>query len=200
MIKTMNVIKLNSRNRRPKVTLPPPPPLRLDLGAGQAKKSGFTGVDCLPFPGVDVVTDLRKEWPWKDGSVEEANSSHCLEHFDATERVHFFNELWRVLKPGGKCTIITPHWASCRAYGDPTHKWPPVSEFLWYYLKRDWRLTQAPHTDSQHNKEGFTCNFEVTWGYGLTPEVASRNQEYQQYAMAFLKEAISDMIATLVKV
>lgn len=195
----MNVIKLNSRNRRPKVTLPPPPPLRLDLGAGQAKKAGFTGVDCLPFPGVDVVMDLRKEWPWKDGSVEEANSSHCLEHFTAVERCHFFNELYRVLKPGAKTTLITPHWSSCRAYGDPTHQWPPVSEFLWYYLKRDWRMSQAPHTDAQHWPQGFNCNFEVTWGYSLEPGIAARNQEYQQMAIAYYKEACADMVATLTK-
>ncbi len=174
--------------------------IRLDIGSGPNGKPGFVHVDQIAFPGVDVCTDLRKEWPWKDGSVEEVHSSHCLEHFEATERVHFFNELFRVLKPGGKATIITPHWASCRAYGDPTHKWPPVSEFLWYYLKRDWRLTQAPHTDSQHNKEGFTCNFEVTWGYGLEPNVAARNQEYQQMAIQYYKEACTDMVATLTRV
>lgn len=196
----MKIVKLNSRNRQSKPLLPLPSEIiRLDIGCGQAKKAGFIGCDCLPFPGVDVVTDLRKEWPWKDSSVEEAHSSHCLEHFTGSQRVHFFNELYRVLKPAAKCTIITPHWASCRAYGDPTHKWPPVSEFLWYYLKRDWRLTQAPHTDIQHSKDGFSCNFEVTWGYGLEPNVANRNQEYQQMAIQYYKEACTDMVATLTK-
>jgi hypothetical protein len=113
------------------------------------------------------------------------------------ERIHFINELYRILKPGTKATIITPCWSSCRAYGDPTHKWPPVSEFAFFYWKKDWRIANAPHTDATHLKGGFTCDFQVTWGYSMNPEVAMRNQEYQQYAMSFLKEATMDTIATL---
>lgn len=172
-------------------------PIRLDLGCGPGKKPGFIGVDQTAFPGVDVVMDLLGTWPWLDNSVEEAHSSHCIEHFDAMGRVHFLNELYRVLKPGAKCTLIAPHWSSCRAYGDPTHKWPPVSEFAFFYWKKDWRMVNAPHSDAQHLKGGFACNFDVTWGYSLNPEVAQRNQEYQQYAMTFLKEAVMDVIATL---
>jgi SAM-dependent methyltransferase len=177
----------------------PADPLSLDLGSGPNGKPGFLHVDQTSFPGVDLVLDLRKPWPWKDNSVEEVHSSHCLEHFDSMERVHFINELWRVLKPGSKCTLICPHWSSCRAYGDPTHKWPPVSEFAFFYWKKDWRMANAPHTDITNLVGGFNCNFEVTWGYSLNPEVAQRNQEYQQYAMSFLKEACLDSIATLTK-
>lgn len=175
-------------------------PTRIDLGCGANKKPGFTGVDQTDFPGVDIVLDLRGDWPWNDNSVEEAHSSHFVEHLDAMERVHFWNELFRVLKPGAKATVIVPHWASCRAYGDPTHKWPPISEFAWFYLKKDWRMLNAPHTDAKHLQGGFNCNFEVTWGYSLHPEVSQRNQEYQQYAMNFLKEAAQDTIATLTAV
>ena len=184
------------------VVLTPMPvqPLKLDLGCGPNGKPGFLHVDQTAFPGVDVVLDLRGKWPWADNSVEEAHSSHFIEHLDSMERVHFYNELYRVLKPGAKATIITPHWASCRAYGDPTHKWPPVSEFAWYYLKRDWRMANAPHADITNLAGGFSCNFEVTWGYGLEPGVAARNQEYQQHAMTYFKEACQDMFATLVKV
>jgi len=174
-------------------------PTRLDLGCGPNKKPGFIGCDQTAFPGVDVVTDLRNPWPWKDSTVEEAHSSHCLEHFTAKERVHYINELYRVLKPGAKATIIVPHWASCRAYGDPTHQWPPVSEFFWFYLSRAWRMANAPHTDISNLPWGFNVNFECTWGYALEPGVASRNQEHQQYALTYYKEAASDMISTLTK-
>ena len=97
--------------------------MKLDIGCGKNKKEGFTGVDQYAMDGVDVVLNVAKDrWPWEDGSVEEAHCSHFLEHLDATERIHFYNELYRVLKVGGRATIITPHWASNRAYGDPTHK------------------------------------------------------------------------------
>jgi hypothetical protein len=104
-----------------------------------------------------------------------------------------------VLIPGGTCQIITPHCASCRAYGDPTHQWPPLSEFWFYYLSREWRAGNAPHTDVQHFPAGFNCNFEATWGYALRPDLTVRNQEYQQMAIQNYKEVITDCIATLKK-
>lgn len=173
--------------------------MKLDIGCGKNKREGFIGVDRIAFEGVDIVADLRQTWPFEDSSIEEVHSSHTVEHFTAVERVHFVNELYRVLQPGGKATIIIPHWASCRAYGDPTHQWPPVSEFWFYYLKKDWRATQAPHTDSENWPEGFSCNFEVTWGYAIHEQVQARNAEFQQFAVNFYKEAIQDMYATLTK-
>lgn len=173
--------------------------LKLDLGCGPNKKDGFKGVDAIAFTGVDYVCDLTKPWPFDDGSVEEVHCSHTLEHFDGLERVHFANELYRVLIPGGTASVITPHWASNRAYGDPTHKWPPVAEMWFYYLSRVWREGNAPHTDATHFDKGFNCDFVATWGYNLHPELSLRNQEYQQHAVGFFKEAVQDLIATLTK-
>lgn len=189
-------IKLNSRKRHagPK---PPPEPLRLDIGCGPNKKQGFKGIDQYDFTGVDVVCNLTEPWPFDDSSVDEIHASHVIEHFDRIQRTHVVNEIYRVLKPGCKCTLIAPHWSSCRAYGDPTHLWPPVGEFWFFYLKRDWRMGNAPHSDVSRWKEGFSCNFDVSWGYNLEPGVAARNQEYQQHAMAHFKEACLDVIATL---
>jgi hypothetical protein len=177
-----------------------PAPIRLDLGCGPNTREGFEGADQYSFDGkVKHVIDLRKPWPWADGSVSEAHSSHFIEHLTAMERMHFCNELFRVLVMGGTCQIITPHWASCRAYGDPTHQWPPVSEFFWYYLSKEWRKSNAPHTDASLNPQGFNCNFAATWGYSLRPDLNTRNGEYQQYAIANFKEAATDMITTLTK-
>lgn len=169
------------------------PLLKLDLGCGKNKREGFTGVDIRKFDGVDLVADLTKPWPWKDGSVEEVNCSHFLEHLTAPERVHFANELFRVLKQGGKAQIVTPHWCSCRAYGDMTHQWPPVSEFWFYYLSKPWREVNAPHND------GYVCDFDATWGYGMAQPLATMNQERQQFALANYKEAAQDLVATLTK-
>lgn len=177
---------------------PPAPatPVKLDLGCGKNRAPGFTGVDVRAFEGVDVVCDLGdvdERWPWSDGEVEEVNASHVVEHFTPAQRIHFVNELYRILKPGGKATIIVPHWASCRAYGDLTHQWPPVSEFWFYYLSKEWRAVNAPHND------GYECNFSATWGYSVNPALTSRNLEYQQFALTNYKEAAQDLAATLVK-
>lgn len=173
--------------------------LKLDFGCGKNKKEGFMGVDSIKFPGVDFVQDLTKKWQWKDNSVDEAHASHFIEHLEARDRVHFVNELYRILKPGSKATIITPAWSSNRAYGDMTHKWPPVSEMWYYYLNRDWRKQNCPHDDTEFNKDGYSCDFDATWGYSIHPGLQSRNQEYQTHALTFWKEAAQDIIATLTK-
>lgn len=177
----------------PKLAAVPTEPLRLDLGCGTRKQEGFTGVDSMSFPGVDEVLDLTGPWPWKDDSVEEVHCSHLVEHFTAPQRIHFVNELYRVMKKGAKATIIVPHWCSTRAYGDLTHQWPPVSEFWFYYLSKAWRETQAPHNDS------YTCDFESTWGYSVHPELQVRAQEHVHFALSHYKEAAQDLMATLVK-
>jgi SAM-dependent methyltransferase len=177
---------------------PPSAPLRLDFGCGPHKRDGFVGVDRIAFAGVDQVVDLTKApWPWADNSVSEAHASHFIEHLTAIERARFVNELYRVLVPDGKCQVIVPHWASCRAYGDPTHQWPPVSEFWFFYLNRDWRKLNAPHTDAEVWEYGFNCNLTASWGYSMRADLAVRNQEYQQFAMGNYKEACEDIVATL---
>ena len=174
--------------------------LKLDIGCGKSKKEGFHGVDQYAMEGVDTVLKIGKDaWPWEDGSVDEIHSSHFVEHLTAQERVHFYNEACRVMKPGGKLTVITPHWASNRAYGDPTHQWPPVAEMSFYYLSQEWRTTQAPHTDVKWNPEGYSCNLTATWGYSFGPELSVRNQEYVQFALANYKESCQDLHATIVK-
>ena len=186
-------------------------PIRLDLGCGNNPREGFIGVDQYKMDKVTTVLNVVandskgnfKKWPWADNSVDEIHSSHFVEHLDYDrhnpERVHFFNEAWRVLKPGAKMTVITPHWCSNRAWGDPTHASKPVSEMSFFYLKKDWRESQAPHTDKKWNKDGFSCNFEAVYGYSFSPELGMRNQEYVQFALANYKEAAQDLHATLTK-
>lgn len=176
-----------------------PTDVKLDIGCGTHKKDGFTGVDAIAFDGVDVVHDVRTRWPWEDQSVSEVHCSHFLEHLNAGERVFFMNELWRVMKPGAKAAIITPHWSSNRAYGDPTHQWPPVAEMFYYYLDPTWRAANAPHTDIKHNPSGFSCHFDCTWGYGLHQSILARNTEFQQFAINFYKEAAQDLHATITR-
>lgn len=166
--------------------------LKLDLGCGSKKQPGFTGVDSMSLPGVDVVADLTKPWPWPDASVAEVFCSHFVEHLEAAERVHFANELHRVLVPGGKARIITPHWASQRAYGDLTHKWPPVSEFWYPYLNREWRKS-TPHNDF------YTCDFDFRLDYHLRQDVDKRTDQEKVFAVMNFKEAAEDLVAYLTK-
>jgi len=187
--------------------------MKLDIGCGPNKKEGFIGIDQFQFPGVDHVFDAANEgapWPFEDGSVEEVFSSHFLEHLTARGRCYVANELFRVMKSGAKASIIVPHWASNRAYGDPTHQWPPLSEMWPLYLNRAWRMgddkatpplmANAPHTDKKHLSWGYDCDFDVvTVPVGLHPICNGRNQEWLQFAVTLYKEAITDMQITLTR-
>ncbi len=168
--------------------------VRLDLGTGKgaSRPEGFIGVDINKWDGVEVVTDLRQKWPWKTSSVDEVNANFIVNYFTAQERVHFANELYRVLKPDAKAVIYVPHWCSSRAYGDVGEQWPPVSEMWFATLNKGWR-----DAENRVDTTGYTCDFDHTLGYGLHPAIIPRNQEYQQHAVLFWKEAAQDIIATL---
>ena len=173
------------------------PGIKLNLGCGPHRMEGFLGVDIRKTEAVDVVLNLgRERWPWKDNSVEVAFCSHMVEHLEPEERIHFSNELWRVLVPGewkdgqpyrGFCRVIVPDFSSTRAYGDLTHKWPPVSDMWFYYLSAEWRKSQAPHNDA------YTCDFDVRWIHTLHPELAARNEEYKANAIKWWKNAAMDI-------
>ena len=167
--------------------------IKIDLGCGTRQKEGFEGVDIIAFPGVVHVVDLREKWPWRDESVSEARCYHFIEHLEAHERIHFANELHRVLTPGGICEVAVPHWASPRAYGDLTHRWPPVSEMWFFYLSRRWRAENAPH------EIGYDCDFDLRFGYALNDQLQPMNDQQRTFALQWYKQAADDIVAWLTK-
>lgn len=143
-----------------------------------------------------MVVDLTKTpWPWKDNTVDEVYCCHFIEHLDGPQRITFFNELYRVMKKGTQARIIAPCWSHERAYGDPTHKFPPICTWTFHYLGKEWRASQAPHTD-------FTCDFHTSLIGVHDPNdawVAFRNQETKQVMMTRNINTCGDIIATLTK-
>lgn len=182
---------------KPKLKAAPTPaePLKLDLGCGKNKQPGFLGVDAIAFDGVDLKHDLRKPWPWADESVSEVHASHFVEHLDGSERVTFFNELYRVMKVGAQARIICPNWSHERAYGDPTHKWPPVCTWTFFYLNKAWRDVNAPHC-------GYACDFDhsIVGTHDANDQyVAFRNMETKVILMSRSINTTTDIICTLTK-
>jgi hypothetical protein len=167
----------------------------LDLGCGKNKRPGYTGVDSIAFEGVDIVTNLTEAWPWENDSVDGVASSHTLEHFTMPERCHFARELMRVLKPGAKAEIVTPHWMHERSYGDPTHQWPAVTFMQYLYWNKGWRDVNAPHTEELLKG----VDFDVGGGSGIEPAWQNRNDEMRLFAMTHYNNVCTDLIVTLTK-
>ena len=90
--------------------------LKLDLGCGYYKPKDFIGLDNGIGFGAqieneknepDIIMDLNSEpLPFKDNSCIEVRASHFIEHCFLD---HVFNEVYRVLMPDGKFTMIIPY-------------------------------------------------------------------------------------------
>ncbi len=104
----------------------------------------------------------------------------------------FFNELYRVMKPGGKALIITPDWSHACAYGDPTHKWPPLSSWYALYLNKGWRDVNAPHAP-------YTCDFDWSHGASWDDWLTVRNDEFKAFAMQRYINSVRDLHINLVR-
>lgn len=94
--------------------------LKLDLGCGNAKRDGFTGVDSLSLPGVDIVHNLAKyPYPFSDNSVEEVWLDNVLEHLPNPMLV--IEEIYRICKKDAVVNVAVPYFRSFYATIDPTH-------------------------------------------------------------------------------
>jgi len=164
--------------------------MKLDIGCGTKKTEGFIGMDSIAFDGVDIVHDARViPWPIESNSVTLVVSNQFLEHLTGFERIEFFNELYRVMVKDGMAVISTPAWNNERAYGDPTHQWPPVNTWTYYYLDKEWREREAPHVT-------YNCDFKATFvvNYDTTSQI-DHNEKNAHHAI----NVITDLIAKLKK-
>ena len=93
-------------------------PVKLNLGCADRAIEGFLSVDIVP--PADVIVDLRDfMWPWDNSSVECVVAHDIFEHLP--DKRHTMNELWRVLKPGGRADICVPTAPGVGAWQDQTH-------------------------------------------------------------------------------
>jgi predicted SAM-dependent methyltransferase len=105
--------------------------LKLNLGCGPCTPDNWLNIDyamgawlakipvvstinkklkIINFDWVDDIflCDLRKKFPWENGSVDIVYSSHTLEHLSKNEGKYFLEECHRVLKPQGIIRIVVP--------------------------------------------------------------------------------------------
>lgn len=84
----------------------------LDLGAGPqhfkelTSRFSIVAVDAVPIHGIDVVCDISKPLPFKDGSFDVVFLSNVLEHI--YDPFGLIKEADRVLKSGGTLVCTVP--------------------------------------------------------------------------------------------
>jgi len=93
----------------------------LDVGCGIRKYPDSLGIDRNPASAADVLCDLDQfPYPFRDGSFTAVRAIHVVEHL--TDIVGAMEEFHRLLKPGGRVLIETPHYTDFSSFCDPTHK------------------------------------------------------------------------------
>ena len=85
--------------------------IRLNLGCGQMRLSGFVGVDNNPnATAADVVHNLNSlPYPFGDSSVREVLMNHVLEHL--TDPIEVLIELYRICDDGARISVKSPHFS-----------------------------------------------------------------------------------------
>lgn len=117
-------------------------PVRVEVGCGPYKQSGYLGVDLDLYSGVDLLGDLH-HLPFHDSSVDFLLTQHTLEHVE--DPLQCIREIYRVVKPGGLVKIVVPHYSSSGFWMDLTHR-NPFSVRSFEYFDRDFA-----------HKAGFPC-------------------------------------------
>lgn len=120
--------------------------IKLNLGCGRRKKTGYINVDVTQRGDIqpDIEADVR-DLPFHENYADEVLAVHVIEHFYLWEVDQVLNEWIRVLKPGGKLIIECPdivkacyhmikaisegtephkQFTMWPIYGDPDHKDP----------------------------------------------------------------------------
>lgn len=89
----------------------------------------------------DVVHDLESvPYPWPDNTFDEVHAYEVLEHLgrqgDFRSFFAQFQELWRILKPGGYLCGTSPARGSPWLWGDPGHT-RSIQPESFVYLSRE---------------------------------------------------------------
>ena len=190
------------------VVTPEPEGFKLDLACGAKAADGFKSVDAFE-PSAEFRVDLvsGERWPFDDNSVDALRCSHFIEHIEKGNRhktytaqgnlfLFFFEEAYRILKPGGKFDLVWPALQNVRAFQDPTHcDYIPVQRML--YLDKAWRdANQLDH----YLVHGRALDFKMVSANPTIPQTeADKPDVVQAQNMNDHWNVLQDWVVTLQK-
>lgn len=120
--------------------------LRLNLGSGPHALEGYVNCDLessSPNEGVDVVLDLRRDFPFESNSCEEVKMLQVLEHLETTFTLPILKEIYRVLQPNGLIDVEVPDITYvCKQWLKASYEqrwvclganrnYPPLAQWIW---------------------------------------------------------------------
>lgn len=95
---------------------------KLNLGCGRKHFPDHVNLDLVADVQPDVVHDLNRfPYPFPDRRFDEIVAYDVVEH--VADVASLMREAWRMLVPGGRLILTTPHFSAANSYTDPTHRW-----------------------------------------------------------------------------
>lgn len=162
----------------------------LDVGCGHNKTPGTIGIDRRTTDKLsrksqcDIEHDLTKfPWPLEDNSVDLVICQHVIEHLPDT--VKTLEEFNRIVRPGGKVFMETPHYTWFEAYRHYEHCHMFSFQSFDYFLKDN--LHYETHF-SFADKGIFFDDFTNAIGVGL---LANKFPRFYEKRLAFIFPATS---------
>ncbi len=83
--------------------------MKLNLGCGDVLLGGYVNVDGRALPGVDLIHDLNKRFPFGDETIDEIIANDVLEHFPIAQTQSLLVDWVRMLRTGGRIAVRVPN-------------------------------------------------------------------------------------------
>jgi hypothetical protein len=107
--------------------------------------------------------------------------------------IMFMDELYRILKPGGTATFVTPYYQGSIAWQDPTHR-RGITEITFQYFNKQWRV------NSKLSHYGIKSDFDVRLkGYDYFPDVKYASDDEKKWALRTMNNVVISMYVVLTK-
>ena len=147
--------------------------IKVELGCGKSKTEGYIGVDRFKLPGVDIVADLNKPFPFEDNYVDILYACHSLEHLD--DMKHIMSEIFRISKHMSIIYILAPYSHTSLNEANFYHK---------LCFNEDTFRLFSNEEDSLIDKEEYYCPHSYQWGLQRSDN-SSSEMEFKLFEMEF---------------
>jgi SAM-dependent methyltransferase len=157
-------------------------PPDLDLGCGAVTRvPGALRADRARGVRPDVVLDVEGALPFRDGALGRIYCYDVLEHVRDLPRL--MDDLHRVLAPGGRVFITTPHFSCANAHTDPTH----AHRFGW----RSFDYFDASHPLAYYSHARFrivhrVLRFHGGWIDAVVRRIAARWPDFYEHRLTWI--------------
>jgi len=173
--------------------------IKLNLGCASNLLEGYVNIDQdsmevirKRYPYLEFPYDAKIfnydvfNLPYRDGEVDEIIADGFIEHLSFIEEKKIFEEIKRVLKPGGKIEFSVPNFEKV--------------VIAWLAAKDDWKdfySLEEKDINKQHWFGTYSYNQDNRWGYITAMLFGSQHGEGQYHQNCYTSPKIHAMMTKL---